>query len=150
MAMMDKYRSFWDTMGLCDWDNEGDDDKVLEPVIRHLSEQGDDVIFGFDDVMTELLYHLDTKQLAQQCEKVEPHMSDDSFLYSRCVALINGPEYYERVKQGKESGVWDMEFESLLYVPLRAWALKHQCSEDDYPHSSPLSYETGSNKEGWE
>lgn len=42
-----------------------------------------------------------------------------------------------------------MEFESLLYVPEDAWVLKHQCSEDKYPHDSPLSFETGSNTEGW-
>ena len=50
---------------------------------------------------------------------------------------------------GREKNVWSMEFESLLYVPQKAWALKHSCSAEDYPHSSPLSYETGSNKEGW-
>jgi len=37
-------------------------------------------------------------------------MSDDTFLYSRCVALINGPSYYERVKQGKENDLWNMDF----------------------------------------
>lgn len=42
-----------------------------------------------------------------------------------------------------------MEFESLLYVPSKAWALKHQSSVDEYPHISPLSFETGSNKDGW-
>ena len=46
---------------------------------------------------------------------------------------------------GKKS-VWDMEFESLLYVPEKAWALKHQSSAEEYPHISSLSYETGSNK----
>lgn len=39
-----------------------------------------------------------------------------------------------------------MEFESLLYVPEKAWALKHQSSAEEYPHISSLSYETGSNK----
>ena len=42
-----------------------------------------------------------------------------------------------------------MDFEALLYVPGKAWALKHRRSAGDYPHSSPLSYETGSNEEGW-
>lgn len=148
--MIEKYNFFWTTMELCDWKKEGDDDKVLKPVIQHLSKQGDSSIFEFDDLMTELLYHLDTKKLAEQCREVEPLMCDDSFLYSRCVALINGPTYYEKVKQGKEKAVWSMEFESLLYVPMKAWALKHHLSVEEYPHSSPLSYETGSNKDEWE
>ncbi|MCM1091488.1 MAG: DUF4240 domain-containing protein [Butyrivibrio sp.] len=147
--MIKKYEFFWNTMELCDWTKEGDDDKVLNPVIQYLSKQEDHLIFEFDDLMTELLYHLDTKKLAEQCEKVEPLMSDDTFLYSRCVALINGPAYYEKVKQGKENGVWSMEFEALLYVPQKAWALKHKSSVDEYPHISALSYETGSNQDGW-
>ena len=147
--MSEKYDFFWTTMELCDWKKEGDDDKVLKPVIKYLAEQNDHIIFEFDDLMTELLYHLDTKKLAEQCEKADLQMCDDTFLYSRCVALINGPAYYEKVKQGKEENVWNMEFESLLYVPQKAWALKHQSSVDEYPHTSPLSYETGSNKDGW-
>ncbi len=142
-------RPFWKIMELCDWDNEGDDDKVLKPVIEHLASKGDKTIFEFDDMMTELLYSLDTKKLADECKKAEPYMCDDSFLYSRCVALINGPDYYERVKNGIEVSLWKMEFESLLYVPQRAWALKHNAAEDDYPHIPPLSYETGSNTDGW-
>lgn len=147
--MSEKYDFFWTTMELCDWKKEGDDDKVLKPVIKYLAEQNDHIIFEFDDLMTELLYHLDTKKLAEQCKKADLQMCDDTFLYSRCVALINGPAYYEKVKQGKEENVWNMEFESLLYVPQKAWALKHQSSVDEYPHTSPLSYETGSNKDGW-
>lgn len=145
----DKFQPFWSTMELCDWNSEGDDDKVLKPVILYLSKQSDDVIFAFDDLMSELLYRLDTKEFADQCQKEDPQMCDDTFLYSRCVALINGRSYYEKVRQGNEKGLWSMEFEALLYVPEKAWALKHQSSVDAYPHSTPFSYETGSNKDGW-
>lgn len=146
---MKKYNFFWDTMELCDWSYEGDDDKVLEPVIKYLSEQDDDIIFEFDNLMSELLYHLDTKELADQCEEVDSYMSGDTFLYSRCVALINGPGYYEKAQKGEQKDMWGMEFESLLYVPSRAWALRHQSNVEDYPHFAPLSYETGSNTDGW-
>ncbi len=146
---MSQYQFFWDTMGLCDWKYEGSDDKVLRPVIEYLSKQDDSKIFEFDDLMSELLYGLDTRQLADQCRKADLYMSDDSFLYSRCVALINGPQYYEKVKNGKQKDLWNMEFEALIYVPSRAWALKHKDSVDEYPHTSPWSYETGSNKNGW-
>lgn len=147
---MDKYKFFWDTMELCNWDYEGDDVKVLEPVVKCLSEQEDHVIFQFEDLMSELLYGLDTRRLAGQCQEVDPYMCDDTFLYARCVALINGPEYYEEVKKGGKKDLWGMEFESLLYVPSKAWALKHRRSMDRYPHIPPFSYETGSNQKGWE
>ena len=144
---MNGSRSFWAVMELCDWTYEGDDDKVLRPVIQYLAQQEDGRIFQFDDLMSELLYGLDTKKLAAQCEEAEPLMSDDSFLYSRCVALINGPDYYEKARQGMAKEIWSMEFEALLYVPARAWALKHKMREEDYPHTAPLSYETGSGPE---
>lgn len=107
-------------MELCDWKKEGDDDKVLKPVIKYLSSQSDETIFEFDNLMSELLYNLDTKELLKQCEKADPLVSDDTFLYSRCVALINGPAYYEKVKNGKAKDLWNMEFEALLYVPQKA------------------------------
>ena len=144
---MNGSRSFWAVMELCDWTYEGDDDKVLRPVIQYLAQQEDGRIFQFDDLMSELLYGLDTKKLAAQCEEAEPLMSDDSFLYSRCVALINGPDYYEKARQGMAKEIWSMEFEALLYVPARAWALKHKMREEDYPNTAPLSDETGSGPE---
>lgn len=136
-------------MELCAWQYEGNDDKVLRPVMAHLAGLSDDRIFEFDDLMSELLYRLDTRKLADQCRKADPLMCDDTFLYSRCVALINGPAYYEKVRSGKEKGVWNMEFEALLYVPAAAWALKHHASVDEYPHVSPRCFETGSNTNGW-
>lgn len=148
--MLDKFQFFWNTMELCDWDNEGDDGKVLKPVIEYLSTQSDDTIFEFDNLMSELLYNLDTKNLMEACKKVNSYTSGDSFLYSRCVALINGHDYYEKVKNGKKKDLWDMEFEALLYVPQEAWALKHQCPVEHYPHLSPFCFETGSNKKMWD
>lgn len=147
--MPDRFHPFWSAMELCDWSHEGDDDKVLKPLVEYLSKQSDGDIFKFDDLMSELLYRLDTKELAEQCEKEDPRMCDDTFLYSRCVALINGYAYYKKVKEGKEKSLWSMEFEAMIYIPQKAWALKHQSSVDDYPHITPFSFETGSNKDGW-
>lgn len=147
--MSSKFEFFWSTMELCDWSYEGDDDSVLKPVIKYLSKQSDEIIFKFDDLMSELLYNLDTKKLADQCQKIDIYMSDDSFLYSRCVALINGAEYYEEVKKGKQKGVWELEFEALIYVPQKAWELKHNVSADSYPYVTKFSFETGSNNEKW-
>ncbi|MCI8422375.1 MAG: DUF4240 domain-containing protein [Lawsonibacter sp.] len=146
---MDRHQFFWNTMERCAWQYEGNDDKVLRPVVVYLSQQDDDAIFAFHDAMSELLYALDTKDLAEACQRADPSMSDDSFLYSRCVALINGPEYYERVRSGIQKELWDMEFEALLYVPGQAWARKHRQEEDAYPHVPPVSLETGSNLDGW-
>lgn len=145
----DKYDFFWKTMELCDWDNEGDDELVLMPVINYLASKDDHEIFEFDNLMCELLFALDAKELAKQCEKTSGYFSDDGFLYSRCVALVNGVEYYKDALLGKHKEMWELEFESLLYVPMRAWAFKHQQNEDCYPYEASVSYETGSNVNAW-
>ncbi len=145
---MNKQIFFSNIMNICDWDSQGDDEKVLEPLIKYLSEQPDDEIYSFDDLMTELLYALDTRKNFENACKIYDH-SDDTFLYSRCVALINGEAYYEKVKNGKIKEIWGNEFEAILYVPSKAWARKYNKNTNDYPHFSPLSYETGSNKNGW-
>ena len=149
VSHMNKYDFFWKTMELCNWDKEGDDELVLMPVINFLASKEDADIFKFEDLMAELLFALDTKVLAKQCENVSGYFSDDEFLYSRCVALINGEDFYEKALLGKRKDIWDMEFESLLYVPMIAWACKHQKDEEEYPHTPPFDYETGSNKDAW-
>ena len=66
---MNKYGFFWKTMELCAWDNEGNDMLVLEPVIDYLSKKPDSKIYKFHNLMNELLYALDTRQLANQCRQ---------------------------------------------------------------------------------
>lgn len=143
-----KFDYFWSVMNLCDWEQEGDD-AVLSPVIEYLSQQDDDIIFKFEDLMSELLYNLDNELNYKLCEKSDKNTNDDIFLYSRCVALINGPEYYNKVLVGEEQSLWNMEFESILYVAMEAWALKYDADPLDFPHIAPLSYETRSNESGW-
>lgn len=131
----DGYSFFWNTMGLCDWQHKGDDEKVLAPVVQYLSKQSDERIFLFDDVMTELLYNLDTRVNYERCKEVSGYDSDDLFLYSRCVALINGKDFYQSIfRNGFPDELWNMEFVSLLYVPTDAWAIKHNSDESEYPH----------------
>lgn len=146
---MGKFDLFWNTMKLCNWDATLDDERILEPVIEHLSTLDNEKIFEFHNLMTELLYDLDSKKLFDKFAKVSECESVDLFLYARCVALINGKSYYKKVKSGKIVEVWEMEFESLLYVPSEAWAMKNHSECEEYPHITKHSYETGSNKAMW-
>jgi len=143
-----KQQFFSNIMDICDWDKIGDDAAVTEPLVLYLSQQCDDEIFSFDDIMAELLYALDTKKNFMKARKVYDH-SDDTFLYSRCAAITNGEEYYEKVKSGKMNKVWGMEFEAILSVPAQAWGKKYAKDPADYPHLTSLSYETGSNENEW-
>lgn len=144
---MTKEQFFEMIMTICDWETPDDEEK-LEPLIEYLSFKSDEEIFAFDDIMAQLLYDIDTKKNFTAAQKYSEH-SDDTFLYSRCVALVNGEDYYERVKRGQATELWEMEFECILYVPSNAWARKHNSSADDYPHLTAVSYETGSNVGEW-
>ncbi len=145
---MNRKQFFEVIMTTCDWNAMGDDDKVLNPLIEYLAQQPDETIFSFNEIMAELLFELDTKKNFRKARRYYTH-SDDSFLYSRCCALINGEEYYEKVKAGKVSGIWQMEFEAILGVPECAWERKHGEDAGIYPYLPTKSYETGSNAEGW-
>ena len=135
---------------MLDWSKQGDDDAVLEPLVTFLAKYGDNVIFAFEDKMTELLYALDTYDIAKPMIGEDGFLSSDGFLYARCTALINGKSYYSAILKGKKKLSDDMEFESILYVPVNAWIRAHQKNGENYPHKTRLSYETFSNKAGWE
>ena len=121
---------------------------MLKPLVEYLAKLSDEDIFAFEDIMSELLYEIDTKQNYETALKYDTH-NDDTFLYSRCIAIVNGKDYFDKVKNGKIKDIWKMEFEAILYVARDAWAKKHGKSAKDFPHISSVSYETGSNKDGW-
>lgn len=142
-------KMFWEIMDKADWDKLGDDDAVLSPVVEDLSKLDDGEIFAFEDVMSKLLYDIDSQEIALQLYGPELHFSEDLFLYQRCVALCNGENYYNHIVSGKEKLDPDSEFEAILYVPHLAWAKKHDADSGDYPHFPEISYETGSNESLW-
>ena len=145
---MDRTQFFEIIMTICDWDASGNDKKVVRPLVDYLAQQPDETIFAFDEIMAELLFDLDTKKYLKKARRYYTH-TDDSFLYSRCCALINGEEYYQKVKAGKVSDLWQMEFETILSVPMCAWEKKYGEDSNDYPYLTSKSYETGSNVDGW-
>lgn len=147
MVMTEK--EFWNIMDKADWSFRGDDDKVLAPVINALAEMDDEEIFSFEDIMSKLLYDIDSQEIALQLYGPELHFSEDLFLYQRCVALVNGRGYYMDIRGGRKKLDPQSEYEPILYVPHLAWAKKHKADSGDYPHFPEISYETGSNEELW-
>ena len=132
---------------MLDWSQE-DENAIIEPLIKTLAKWGDTLIFAFDEMMAELLYTLDTRKIAQSIYKGE-NFSADEFLYIRCVALINSKPFYNAVIAGRKKLKTDLEFETLLSIPARAWARCHHKQSNEYPYLTKYCYETMSNKEGW-
>ena len=131
-----------------DWEKQGDDIAVIEPLVTLLAAWGDDLIFAFHDTMAELLYSLDTQKIAGDIYKYRS-FSADEFLYIRCAALINSKRYYNDIVSGRRKLKGSLSFESILSVPAFAWARVHGKPENEYPHTTNYCYETMSNIEGW-
>ncbi|GAB3730420.1 hypothetical protein GCM10027594_12390 [Hymenobacter agri] len=140
---------FWEILDALNWKKTGDDDAVLLPAEKRLAALPLNDIFAFDELLAEKLYQLDSQKYAAACYPGEntDYISGDAFLYDRCSVLTNGRAFYEAVLL--DPGKWPVgyEFESLIYLPQKAYTRKTK--DDDYPHLTKVSIETCSNKAGW-
>src|SRR6185436_20197937 len=144
-------QQFWKLIGLLDWKKQGNDNAVVRPLVKALAELSEKEIFAFDDWLAEKLHALDTEAHARNVgeysyEGPDEFFSVDSFLYSRCVVVVNGKQFFGQVLAKPKWFPKDMEFESILYVASTAYEKK---TGKEYPHSPATSYETFSNKKGW-
>jgi hypothetical protein len=142
---------FWSLIYLLAWENQGDDSAVIEPAVRMLATFPIREIYQFADLLSEKLYQLDGEQFARHIGKDsysngERHFSRSYFLGARCCVIANGQEYFGEVLEQPEQMPKDLEFESLLQIPSRAFELK---TGKKYAHASSKNCETFSNKEKW-
>ena len=136
---------FWEILSLLDWDKLGDDDAVCKPAIEALAQLGVEEIQRFEDLFTEKLHALDTTAHMDHSGELASD-SGDLFLYARCAAVTDGREEYEAILADPAKMPKDLEFEALLFLASTAYEKK---TGREWDYVSDLSYETGSNKEGW-
>jgi len=143
-------QEFWECISLLDWEQEGNNQKVTEPLIWHLSQLSNEKILGFEEILAQKLHALDGVVYAQETgenwSNSEIHFSVDIFLYVRCCVVANGKEVYENILQNPKLMPKDLDFEPLLYVASKAYHLKNQA---EIPVLTSVSYETYSNQKAW-
>ena len=127
---------FWDIMSLCRPVSECEVD--TKSAVARLSQEEDEVIFGFEDTLADLLALLTQPYYIHSFTRKNPG-HDDAFLYARCTAMIHGLDFFERVLAGKEKDFWSNESEGVLYIAKEAWAKKHGANIESFPHSSKNS-----------
>ncbi|MFN0037460.1 MAG: DUF4240 domain-containing protein [Saprospiraceae bacterium] len=143
---------FWALIDLLDW-RTLDADSITDPTIEALSRFSKDDIHAFHDLMNEKLYSLDGRRFAEQLGSNHypptegKHFSVDGFLYARCCVVANGKTFYESVLADPSKMPKEYGFESLLYLPKKAWALK--TGRDNYGYFPKTWNETFSNPAGW-
>lgn len=142
--------AFWRLLDELDWRHQGDDDRVVAPVIAALTRLPLKEIESFQNILARKLHALDGRAWAREIGSgwwggTTP-VSVDEFLYARCAALTNGREQYEALLADPTQMPKDLEFESLLYIALQAWEVK---TGDEADLVTDVSYETYSNRAGW-
>ena len=142
--------SFWRLIDTLDWSKEGNDEAVIAPLVKHLANAPLAHIYSFHDLLSEMLWKLDTKQHAQPFlndPEEEGYLSVDDFLYARCAVVANGQAYYDNILLSPSEMPTHITFEPLLYVAGEAY--KQQTGK---PLMTPpaYNYETYGNKKGWE
>jgi hypothetical protein len=143
---------FWSIISLLNWSDSGDDELVIEPAIVALAKYTEQDIVQFEEILANKLYQLDTIAHARNIGEEgyvdeNSYFSADWFLYSRCAVVANGQELYDSVLLQPKYFPKDIEFESLLLIGPEAYERK---TGNDFVHSTKLSYETFSNKAGWQ
>lgn len=145
--------TFWGLIERLDWAHEGDDDRVVAPLVKTLSDMPDRDIAGFADQLARRLHALDGRAWARESGAAvwwgEPdQLSVDAFLYARLAVVASGRASYETVLADPTAMPKDLEFESLLYVASTAYERKTGL-DDDGSLDSPVSFETFANEAGW-
>ena len=140
---MDENR-FWAIIDQLDWSKEKEE-AILKPAVEALSLYPIEEIQAFHELLAQKLYALDGAKYAGQMGNSP--FSADTFLYSRCVVVANGREFYQKVLADPTSMPKGYSFESLLYLPEEAFKLK--TGEDRYDYIPETWYETFSNPDGW-
>lgn len=137
---------FWDIIAQLDWEAPSRDE-VLHPAVRALAERPLGHIYQFEDILAEKLFHLDTEPHATAAYPPPQHISEDGFLYIRAAVVASGRETYEAAQQDPFQLPADEDFEPLLSLAALAYEGK---TGKKFDYVSPVSYETYSNKKGWE
>jgi predicted DNA-binding WGR domain protein len=148
---MDK-EVFWEIISLFNWKKLGDDDAVLRPALKRLVSMTVGDIQQFAEILAEKLYNLDGLLYASNIgtdsyQGEEEFFSVDNFLYVRCVVVANGKEYYESVLADPTQMPKEVEFESILSLAYDAYNKKMNTADEIL--DTKFSFETFSNKEGW-
>ena len=143
---------FWAIIDLFDWRTRNSE-AILKPAIEALSRFSTEEIHLFHNILNEKLYTLDGQRFAEQlgsnryAPEENKYFSGDGFLYARCCVVANGKNFYEKVLKNPTKMPKEHTFESLLYLPAKAFQLKTK--REDYNYFPDVWHETFSNAAGW-
>lgn len=133
---------FWELIDLINWESK-DPFEATKPIEIELSQQSDQGIYLFQDILAHKLTLLDGPAYFEAAPG-----SSDSFLYARCCVVANGKAFYEKVLNDPKEFPNGLYFtlEAMLYVADNAYELKHDKELNRVP---AYNYESFFNEEAW-
>ncbi len=125
---------FWELIDSLDWTKVGNDENVVAPLVKVLSELKIEDIQAFQEILAEKLFLLDGQAYAESIGEFSyssknSFFSVDNFLYVRCCVVANGKQFYEEVLSNPKKMPKNIDFEPLLYVCQEACEKKNISSE---------------------
>jgi Protein of unknown function (DUF4240) len=122
---------------------------ILAPAVQMLADMPVVNIYLFADKLAQKLYQLDTKAhgVAYLANETDDYLSVDDFLYVRCAVVSEGKTYFEHILKTPSELSSEVSFEPLLNLADHAYKLK---TGKPFNYHAICSYETYSNKEGWQ
>ncbi|TPF19088.1 DUF4240 domain-containing protein [Priestia megaterium] len=144
-------KTFWEIVSLLDWSKQSEEE-IIKPAVIKLATFTVWKIRQFEESLSYKLFLLDTlehaKEMGEYCfSQQNQYFSPDLFLYARCAIVARGKEVFEDVLSNPSKMLKDTEFEILLSLSSEAYYVK---KGKEFEYESGCSYETFSNKEGWQ
>lgn len=120
---------FWDIIELLNWDEEGNDDAVVAPLVNFLALKKEEEIFAFQEILFAKLYQIDGEAYAREIgrdayQNPDQYFSREWFLAARCCAVANGQGFFEEVIDDPANMPKDLGFAALTTVANRAYRKK--------------------------
>jgi len=124
-------------------------------LVDMLSSKPAGEIISFADRLAQALFALDREEMARRplwdgttATTWNPERSADGFLYARCAVVLAGHATYSQVLYDPRrfAREWDLGAEELLSVAPSAY---EKATGQPWLHEEPVSYESGSNPDGW-
>ncbi len=146
-----KESNFWKLLSSLDWQEQGNDEAVIAPVIDELAKLDVQDILQFAEILADKLYLLDGESFAREIgadaySGNKGAFAKNWFLYVRCCAVANGHDYYSTVLADPKQMPKDTEFQALLTIVPQAYKLK---TGKRFNYATKYNYETFSNKQLW-
>ncbi|MDX2133378.1 MAG: DUF4240 domain-containing protein [Saprospiraceae bacterium] len=143
-GMLDE-TGFWKLIDQLDW-SANQNEAIIEPVVRALSDMPIANVYRFQDILSEKLFRLDTREHAANLEEQDGYLSVDDFLYVRCAVVANGKSVYNEVLARPQKMPVDLTFSPLLRIAKLAYERKTGKKMTILP---AFGIETFSNSESW-